>query len=160
MDATKRFAGFLFGSLLLGAAGYGADAAPAALDRIYLGSRPTVSPDGEQFVFEWCDSLWIASTQGGAARTLQAVPSKDVWPVFSPDGKRIAFQSDRDGGWKIFELTLASGATRQISFHSESARPYGWTSDGRAVVACVVRDNDGAGPLAGRHAAARHARGR
>ena len=146
MDTLKRFAGVCVSSLLLGAAGYGADVVPDAFDRIYLGSRPTVSPDGEQFVFEWCDSLWIAPTQGGVAHALQVPVGKDVWPVFSPDGKKIAFQSDRDGGWKLFELTLATGATRQISFHSEGARPYGWTPDGRAVVACVVRDSDGAGP--------------
>jgi Tol biopolymer transport system component len=49
--------------------------------------------------------------------------SKDVWPVFAPDGKRLVFQSDRDGGWKLFELNLSDGKTRQISFHSEGARP-------------------------------------
>jgi len=145
MDTVKRFAGCWIGGVLLCASGFAADAAPDALDRIYLGSRPTVSPDGGQFVFEWCDGLWAASTQGGVARALQTSSGKDVWPVYSPDGKRVAFQSDRDGGWKLFELTLASSAVRQLSFHSEGARPYGWTADGRAVVASVVRDSDGMG---------------
>ncbi len=144
MDELKRFTGVL-ACLLSFVPAYGADNLPTAFDRIYLGSRPTVSPDGERFAFEWCDNLWIAPTRGGTAEALQAATSKDVWPVFSPDGKRIAFQSDRDGGWKIFELNLADRTTRQVSFHSEGARPYGWTSDGRTLVACVVRDNDGAG---------------
>ena len=60
-------------------------------------------------------------------------PYKDVWPVFAPDGKRVAFQSDRDGGWKIFELTRADGKTRQVTFHSEGSRPYGWTAEGRTL---------------------------
>lgn len=116
-----------------------------AYDRIYLASRPTLSPDGSQLVFEWCDGLWLAPTRGGTAEALQVTASKDVWPVFSPDGKRLAFQSDRDGGWKVFELNLASGRTRQVSFHSEGARPYGWTADGRSLLVSVVRDNDGVG---------------
>ena len=144
MEMMKRVACVTACLVALGAVCL-AGAVPDAFDRIYLGSRPTVSPDGKQFVFEWCDSLWIASTQGGTAEALQTDASKDVWPVFSQDGKRIAFQSDRDGGWKIFELTLEGGKTRQICFHSEGARPYGWTSDGRSILACVVRDDDGSG---------------
>ena len=123
----------------------GEDAKPDAFDRIYLGSRPSVSPDGKQFVFEWCDNVWLAPVQGGTATPLQIGPHKDVWPVFAPDGQRIAFQSDRDGGWKVFELNLADGKTRQVTFHSEGTRPYGWTADGKAVVACVTRDANGGG---------------
>ena len=123
-------------------------AAPAeetaeTLERVYLGARPSVSPDGRQFAFEWCDGVWLAPTAGGAATPLQTGTSKDVWPVFAPDGKRIAFQSDRDGGWKLFELNLADGKTRQLSFHSEGTRPYGWTADGAALLAVIVRDCNG-----------------
>ena len=145
MDMIKQVVAAV-ACLLSFATASGADVAQDAFDRIYLGSRPTVSPDGKEFVFEWCDNLWVASTQGGTARALQMGTSKDVWPVYSPDGKRIAFQSDRDGGWKIFELNLADGATRQVSFHSEGSRPYGWTADGLSFVACIVRDDDGASP--------------
>lgn len=120
-----------------------AEKIPPAYDRIYLGSRPSLSPDGKQFVFEWCDTIWIAPIKGGEARALQAGTSKDVWPVFAPDGQRIAFQSDRDGGFKIFELNLASGKTRQISFHSEGARPYAWTQDGTSLLSIVTRDHSG-----------------
>ncbi len=123
----------------------GDEAKPDAFDRIYLGSRPSVSPDGKQFVFEWCDNLWLAPVQGGTATALQMGTHKDVWPVFAPDGQRIAFQSDRDGGWKVFELSLADGKTRQVTFHSEGTRPYGWSSDGKAIVACVTRDASGGG---------------
>ena len=112
-------------------------------DRIYLGSRPSVSADGSRFVFEWCDNIWIAPTAGGMATPLQNGNAKDVWPVLAPDGKRVAFQSNRDGGWKIFEVNLDDGRTRQLSFHSEGARPYGWTADGTALLAVIARDHDG-----------------
>lgn len=122
--------------------GWAADATNT-FDRIYLGSRPSVSADGSRFVFEWCDNIWIAPTAGGTATPLQNGNAKDVWPVLAPDGKRVAFQSNRDGGWKIFEVNLDDGRTRQLSFHSEGARPYGWTADGTALLAVIARDHDG-----------------
>ncbi|MEI7947097.1 MAG: S41 family peptidase [bacterium] len=128
---------------------WAADGVPKAFDRIYLGSRPSISPDNKQFVFEWCENVWIAPTKGGEARALQAGTSKDVCPVFAPDGQRIVFQSDRDGTGKLFELNLASGKTRQLTFHSEGALPYGWTKDGDALLAIVTRDQ-GSGKFADR----------
>ena len=111
--------------------------------RIYLASRPSVAPDGKEFVFEWCDSIWIASTKGGKARPLEMTPSKDAWPVFSRDGKNVAFQSDRDGGWKIFTHNLKSGKTEQITDHSESSTPFCWSKDGNAIISTVYRDDPG-----------------
>jgi len=128
---------------------WGAEGVPKAFDKIYLGSRPSISPDNKQFVFEWCENVWIASTKGGEARALQAGTSKDVWPVFAPDGQRIVFQSDRDGNGKLFELNLASGKTRQLTFHSEGTLPCGWTKDGSALLSIVTRDQ-GSGKFADR----------
>ena len=124
----------------------GGEVSEAALDRIYLGSRPSVSPDGTQFAFEWCDNVWLAPVKGGLAKPLQAGSAKNIWPVIAPDGRRAVFQSDRDSGWKLFEVDLDSGGTRQISFHSEGSRPYGWTTDGASILAVAARDAAGSFP--------------
>ena len=111
--------------------------------RIYLGSRPSVSPDGKSFVFEWCESIWKASTKGGTALPLEISASKDGWPVFSKDGKRVAFQSNRDGGWKIFVRTIEGGEVHQVTDHSERSIPLSWTKDEKSILSVVFRDDPG-----------------
>lgn len=145
MDKRQRFFAWWF-SLAALAGVCCAEETAEAFDRIYLGSRPSVSPDGTQFVFEWCDNVWRAPVHGGTAVPLQTGNAKNVWPVMAPDGKRVAFQSDRDGGWKIFEVGLEDGRTRQLTYHSEGMRPYAWIVGGTELLAVVTRDHAGQHP--------------
>ena len=113
-------------------------------ERIYLASRPSLLPDGKQFLFEWCDAIWIAPIEGGVAKVLQHSAGKDAWPVVSRDGKRFAFQSSRAGGWHLFVATLEEGAeARQVAFNSEAERPYLWSLDDRELLCFVYRDDVG-----------------
>ena len=81
---------------------------------VYLGSVPSVNADGTRFVFEWNDSIWLASTQGGVAQRLTPEESRECWPLLSTDGGRVVFLSSKDGGYKLFELNIATGVARQI----------------------------------------------
>ncbi len=111
---------------------------------IYLPSRPALLPDGKQFIFEWCDAIWIVSTEGGTAKVIQHSQGRDAWPVVSRDGKRFAFQSNRAGGWHVFVADIAEGAVaKQIGFNSEAERPYVWSADDKQLLCYVVRDDEG-----------------
>ena len=87
---------------------------------IYLAFNPSVSPDGAFFAFEWNDRVWLAPTAGGTAVPLGDGQSIEHRPVVSPDGRRVAFLSDRWGTDQLFEAEVdwsrltASGA-RQAS---------------------------------------------
>lgn len=111
---------------------------------IYLASRPSLLPDGQRFIFEWCDAIWIAPVSGGTAKILQHSTGRDAWPVVSRDGKRFAFQSNRAGGLHVFVADIDEGAeARQIGFNSEGERPYLWSADDSELLCYVLRDDNG-----------------
>ncbi len=113
-------------------------------EQIYLPSRPAPLPDGKQFIFEWCDAIWIAPTEGGIAKVIQHSTGRDAWPIVSRDGTRFAFQSNRAGGWHTFVADIEEGAVaRQIGFNSEAERPYVWSADDSELLCYVVRDDEG-----------------
>jgi imidazolonepropionase-like amidohydrolase/Tol biopolymer transport system component len=76
-----------------------------------------VSPDGRQMVFDLLGDIYLLPIAGGSApaRRLTSGPVFDMQPRFSPDGKRIAIASDRDGLWNIWTIDLDGGDAKQIS---------------------------------------------
>ena len=111
-----------------------------------FGVNPSVSPDGMFFAFEWKDRVWLAPTAGGTAVPIGDGMSADTRPALSPDGKRIAFLSDRWGSQQLFEMDLDVAAKtarnlRQVTFHTESLFPWGYTPDGSEMLALAYRDD-------------------
>ena len=76
-----------------------------------------VSPDGTQVVFDLLGDIYLVPIAGSSspARRLTSGPVFDMQPRFSPDGKRIAIASDRDGLWNIWTIDLDGKDARQIS---------------------------------------------
>jgi|CXWL01.1.fsa_nt_gi imidazolonepropionase-like amidohydrolase/Tol biopolymer transport system component len=65
-----------------------------------------VSPDGSQLVFDFLGDLYLLPLTGGEAKAVTTGMAWDEQPRFSPDGKSIAFTSDRGGGDNIWILRL------------------------------------------------------
>ncbi|MCH7825132.1 MAG: PD40 domain-containing protein, partial [Acidobacteria bacterium] len=94
----------------------------------------TVSPDGEWLIFTILGHLFRLPVKGGTAEQLTFGPYYDSDPVFSPDGRRVAFGSDRDGTeGNVFVLELATGVITQVTHESSAGRP-NWAPDGKAIV--------------------------
>ena len=94
----------------------------------------TVSPDGEWLIFTIVGHLFRLPVEGGTAEQLTFGPSYDSDPVFSPDGTRVAFVSNRDGNeGNVFVLELATGQITQVTREAWGLRPT-WTPDSQAIV--------------------------
>src|SRR5688572_4231880 len=84
-----------------------------------VGARmPAISPDGKQIAFVYRGDIWITSDKGGRATPLTQHIELDANPLFSPDGKWIAFSSKRNGNWDIFAIPAEGGTARQLTYHS------------------------------------------
>ncbi|HKU14665.1 MAG TPA: amidohydrolase family protein [Steroidobacteraceae bacterium] len=94
-----------------------------------------VSPDGKRVAFDLLGDIYDVPIGGGEARALASGMAWDMQPRYSPDGKSIAFTSDRGGGDNLWIMDANGGAARQIS--KESFRLLNnpaWHPNGRYIV--------------------------
>jgi tricorn protease len=105
---------------------------------VRLLQEPTVANDGRlAFVFQ--QDIWIADRTGANVRRLTAHIGRDRAPSFSPDGRTIAFTSNRSGNNDVFLVSAAGGEPRQLTFHSGNDNVVGWTPQGDAVIIASAR---------------------
>lgn len=95
-----------------------------------------VSPDGKTIALDLLGDLYTLPIAGGAARPLTKGPAYDYHPRFSPDGKTIAFTSDR-GGMENLWLMDADGKNPRALTQEKDAyvRGAAWTADGTYLIA-------------------------
>lgn len=106
-----------------------------------IGARmPALSPDGKRIAFVYRGDVWIAPATGGQATPLTRHVEMDAFPLFSPDGRWIAFSSLRNGNWDIFVVPADGGEVRQLTYHANSEIAYGWSPDGKYLLFSSVRD--------------------
>ncbi len=98
-----------------------------------------ISPDGRTVAFSYRGDLWSVPATGGAATPLTVHAAHDTAPVWSPDGRQIAFASDRYGNFDVFVMPAAGGEARRLTFHSADDTPTSFTPDGKAVLFSSAR---------------------
>jgi Tol biopolymer transport system component/imidazolonepropionase-like amidohydrolase len=94
--------------------------------------HPAVSPDGRRMAFAALGDLWLMPVDGTPSR-LTADAAIDTAPAWSPDGKSIAYSSDRSGGMNIWIRDLQSGADRQITRLTVAATLPAWSPDAARI---------------------------
>lgn len=113
---------------------------PPTHEPIVGARQPALSPDGKTLVFVYRGDLWTAPSEGGRATALTTHVDTDAYPVFSPDGRWVAFASRRNGNNDIFAVPAEGGAARQLTWHGGSDIPQGWSPDGRLILFSGKRD--------------------
>lgn len=104
-----------------------------AADALWM-RYPSISPDGNSVAFSYKGNIWIVPSSGGQATQLTSNTAYDYAPVWSPDGKEIAFASDRHGNFDIFTVPVTGGNPKRVTTHSGTDRPWSYTPDGKEIV--------------------------
>lgn len=106
-------------------------------------SDPQISPDGEVIAFvrthidaeskEPRSAIWLVPAAGGAPVQFTRSPKSDSQPRWSPDGRTLAFVSDRSGDRQIWLIERFGGEARQLTFMRSGAAGPTWSPDGRRI---------------------------
>jgi len=76
---------------------------------------PTLSPDGARAVFEQSDGLWVVELRRGTRRRVNQDDDRiNAYPVWSRDGSRIFFASNRGGDWDLYSAPAAGGEAKRL----------------------------------------------
>jgi Tol biopolymer transport system component len=112
-----------------------------------LTGKPSVSPDGRWIAFAGQQNagqpydqeqnvIWVVG-EGGALSTLEAIPVQGRSPAWSPDGTRLAFESDRgsdEGRYAVFVIGRDGRGLIQITDYNLNATHPAWSPDGKRLV--------------------------
>jgi len=111
--------------------------AGAAEETPLLAHSPTVSKT--HVVFAYGGYLWSVPRDGGDARQLTTGGHEGL-PVFSPDGKWIAFTGQYDGNVDVFVMPAEGGEPRRLTWHPAADIAAGWTPDGKRILFHSARE--------------------
>ncbi len=95
---------------------------------------PSISPDGKTIVFEFKGDLYKVPSSGGEAIPITLNESYDYMPVWSHDGKWIAFASDRYGNFDVYIMPSEGGEAKRLTYNSANDYPYDFTTDDKKVL--------------------------
>jgi tricorn protease len=118
-------------------------AAPAAAAPVRLARHPDYHAG--KITFSYLGDIWTANEDGSDPHRITDNIAREVYPRFSPDGKWIAFSSDRYGNYDVFVVPAAGGAPKRLTYHTGNDEVVGWSRDATRVIFRASR-GDGAFP--------------
>jgi tricorn protease len=95
---------------------------------------PAISPDGKTIAFGYKGDIYRVDAAGGTAVPITIHEAQDMMPVWSHDGKMIAFASDRYGNFDVFVMPATGGEPKRLTAFSGNDFPYDFTVDNKSVV--------------------------
>ena len=96
-------------------------------------AEPSISPDNTEVAFVSGGDIWSVPLAGGDAHLLVAHPANESRPLYSPDGKWLAFTSTRTGNGDVYALNLTNGGLKRLTFDDALEQVEGWSPDSHWV---------------------------
>jgi len=113
-------------------ADFDVDISPKGDAMVFASTRHSVNPD-----------LYIKAISGVAVTQLTSDAAADVQPVFSPDGSRVAFASNRSGNWDIWIMAVNGGMPVRVTQSGADEIHPSWSPDGTELVFCSMPEYGG-----------------
>jgi tricorn protease len=104
-----------------------------AVDSVPSFAEPALSPDRSEIAFVSGGDIWTVPAAGGEARLLVSHPATESRPLYSPDGRNLAFISNRTGNGDIYVLTFDTGDLKRLTFDDGKDQLDAWSRDGRWI---------------------------
>ncbi len=112
-----------------------------AQDRPLWLRYPAISPDGSTILFSYKGDIYRVSSKGGDAVPLTISESYEYAPVWSHDGKWIAFASDRYGNFDVFVMPASGGEARRLTYFSGDELPSSFSADDKRILFSASRQD-------------------
>jgi tricorn protease len=94
----------------------------------------------EKVAFIYAADLWVANLDGSNLLRLTSAPAVESNPAFSPDGKTIAFSSNRSGVTAVYTVPVTGGEHTRLTWYPAAATVRGWTPDGKSILYATDRE--------------------
>ncbi|HSQ34995.1 MAG TPA: peptidase S41, partial [Candidatus Binatia bacterium] len=127
-----------FAAFLLCISILGAFMLPAQDKPLWL-RYPAISPDGSAILFCYQGDIYKVAAAGGQAVPMTIGEAYDYAPVWSHDGRSVAFASDRHGNFDVFIAPASGGEARRLTEHSLADIPSSFSADDRHVLFTSAR---------------------
>lgn len=92
-----------------------------------------ISPNGDKIAFTYKGDIYVVDSKGGTARQLTTAAAYDYHPIWSHDGTKIAFATDRNGNFDIYVVSAEGGVAKRVTTNSASETPLAFSPDDKEI---------------------------